>query len=137
MKSWLFSSCSLYFVESFMLHPQFSSPNFLLLIVISWTSFGKKVWLRELPHGKINLLWFGEDVHFLLTKLPWFKIINSQSQYTVHCAWPFLKEALYSAAKMGIMASKRQCVLRNTLGVSEKKNILFRIITLKLFILAF
>lgn len=126
MKSWLFSSCSLYFIESFMLHPQFSSPNFLLLIVISWTSFGKKVWLRELPHGKINLLWFGEDVHFLLTKLPWFKIINSQSQYTVHCAWPFLKEALYSAAKMGIMASRGNVFWKTHWGSVRKKTSCFK-----------
>jgi hypothetical protein len=37
-----------------------------------------------------------------------------------------LFEALYSAAKMGIMACKTlQCVLRNTLLVREKKNSCF------------
>ncbi len=48
MKSRLFSSCSLS-ILSFMLSPRFSSLNFLLLVVISWTSFGKQVWLWIAP----------------------------------------------------------------------------------------
>ncbi len=61
-------------------------------------------------------------MHFLLTKLPGFKIINSLNLSTLCTA---LFEALYSAAKMGIMACKRQCVLRKTMGVGEKKTSCF------------
>jgi hypothetical protein len=50
-------------------------------------------------HGKINLSWFGEDVHFLLTKLAMIQDYKfSISVQTMHSA---LFEALYSTSQNG------------------------------------